>query len=112
MRTLRKRLTCLYTCTTGLILLLVMAAFLVSLVREARHTHQEQFLRVWNSLVVRLQSSNAFSHSFLAQTETDYQMLIHIRENGTPLLYPGAWTPGTSRELLDRKSTRLNSSHI
>lgn len=100
MRTLRKRLTCLYTCTTGLILLLVMAAFLVSLVREARHTHQEQFLRVWNSLEVRLRSSNAFSHSFLARTETDYQMIIHIRENGTPLLYPGAWTPGTSRDLL------------
>ena len=35
MQTLRKRLTCLYTCTTGLILLLVMAAFLAASVREA-----------------------------------------------------------------------------
>ncbi len=104
MQTLRKRLTCLYTCTTGLILLLVMAAFLAASVREARQAQKDQFQLVWNSLSARFQSSNAFSHGFLAQTETDYQMILHIRENGTPFLYPGAWTPMTDREVLIQRA--------
>lgn len=104
MQTLRKRLTCLYTCTTGLILLLVMAAFLAASLREARQAQKDQFQLVWNSLSTRFQSSNAFSHGFLAQTEADYQMVLHIRENGTPFLYPGAWTPVTDRETLIRRA--------
>lgn len=100
MKTLRMRLTALYTMTTGAILLLVMAVFLVFSVRSTRRAQVEQFQVVWASVSSRLLSSGALSHSFLAQTEADYRMVIHIRENGIPFRYSGSWQPKTGREIL------------
>ena len=111
MKLLRKRLTALYTITTGTILLLVIIAILIFSVRNTQNAQLEQFLVIWNSLSSRFQSANAFSHSFLSQTESDYRMVIHIRENGVPFLYQGSWNPDTKRNvlisrtrILDRKS--------
>ena len=87
MKTLQKRLAGLYTITTGSILLLVMGAFLLSSIQSNRNAQLEQFQVIWNSLTSRFLTSSIFSHGFLAQTEADYQMVVHIRENGTPLLY-------------------------
>ena len=100
MKILRKRLTRLYTITTGALLLLVMAAFFLSSVKEARDGQLEQFQMIWNSLSSRFQSSNAITHGYLAQTEADYQTIIHMRENGIPFLYQGSWTPATDRDIL------------
>lgn len=100
MKILQKRLTFLYTVTTGSILLLVIGAFLLSSIRESRRNELEQFQVIWNSLSSRFLSSNALSHSFLSQAEADYQMVIHISENGTPLLYQGSWQPKTDRQTL------------
>ncbi len=102
MKTLRKRLAGLYTITTGSILLLVMGAFLLSSIKESRNAQLEQFQVIWNSLTSRFLTSSTVSHGFLAQTEADYQMVVHIRENGTPLLYQGAWQPPTNRQRLIR----------
>lgn len=107
MNTLRKRLAGLYTATTGLLFLLVIAAFLAFSVWETRSTQIEQFRIIWDSLSLRFQSSNVFSHSFLAQTEADYHMIIHIRENGIPFLYPGSWQPETPREILIERAGKL-----
>ena len=79
MKTLRRRLTALYTITTGAILLFVMAAFLLFSIQKTRATEMEQFQMVWSSLSSRLQASHAFSHGFLAQTENDYHLIIHIQ---------------------------------
>lgn len=100
MKTLRKRLTALYTITTGAILLLVIGAFLLSSIQKTKNTQLEQFQVIWNSLSSRFQSSNSISHGFLAQTEADYHMIIHISENGTPFFYQGSWNPETERSLL------------
>ena len=100
MNTLHKRLTFLYTITTGSILLLVITAFFLSSIRENRSAQLEQFQVIWNSLSSRFLSSNTFSHGYLAQTEADYQMIIHISENGTPFLYQGSWRPETDRQTL------------
>lgn len=100
MKTLRKRLTALYTITTGAILLLVIAAFLIFSVHDTQNAQLEHFFVIWNSLNSRFQSANAFSHSFLAQTEADYHMVIHIMENGRPFLYQGSWLPDTHRDVL------------
>ena len=100
MKTLQKRLAGLYTITTGSILLLVMGAFLLSSIQSNRNAQLEQFQVIWNSLTSRFLTSSIFSHGFLAQTEADYQMVVHIRENGTPLLYQGAWQPLTDRRTL------------
>lgn len=102
MKTLRKRLTALYTITTGTIFLLMIGAFFLSSTKERGNARLEQFQVVWNSLTSRLLSSDSFSYGFLSQTETDYQMIIHIRENGTPLSFPGSWHPATDRQELIR----------
>ena len=81
MKTLRKRLTALYTITAGTVFLLVMGAFFLSSIREHRSARLEQFQVIWNSLTSKLLSSDSFTHNFLSQTETDYQVIIHIREN-------------------------------
>ena len=46
MKTLRRRLTALYTITTGAILLFVMAAFLLFSIQKTRATEMEQFQMV------------------------------------------------------------------
>lgn len=107
MKTLRKRLTALYTITTGAILLFVMAAFLLFSIQKTRSTEMEQFQMVWSSLSSRLQASHAFSHGFLAQTENDYHLIIHIQENGSPLFFQGVFMPETDREILISKARIL-----
>ena len=66
MKTLRKRLSALYTITTGAILLLVIGAFLLSSIQKTRNAQLQQFQVIWNSLSSRFQSSHAFSHGYLA----------------------------------------------
>ncbi len=103
MTVLRRRLTVLYTVTTSLILTLVMAAFLIMRVRETKQGQMEDFYDLWNSLQFRLQSDTTISQGFLAQTEADRRVVIHIEENGTSLLYNGSWQPQTPRnELIAR----------
>ena len=100
---LRRRLTLLYTVTTSLILTLVMAAFLVMRIRETKQGQMEDFYDLWNSLQFRLQSDTTIAQGFLAQTEADRRVVIHIEENGTALLYNGSWQPQTPRaELIAR----------
>ncbi len=110
MKTLRSRLTWLYTVTTGAILLLVIAAFFLFSLRDARKTRLEQFQVIWNSLSSRFISSNALSQGFLAQMEADYHMVIHIRENGVPFLYKGSWKPDTDRRILIERARTLGEN--
>lgn len=104
MKTLQKRLAGLYTVTTSSILLLVIVSFLLTSYRDIRTTQLEQFRIIWNSLSSRFLSSNSLTHAYLAQTETDYQMIIYITENGIPFFYRGSWQPGTDREILIEKT--------
>ena len=97
MTVLRRRLTLLYTVTTSLILTLVMAAFLIMRIRETKQGQMEDFYDLWNSLQFRLQSDTTISQGFLAQTEADRRVVIHIEENGAALLYNGSWQPQTPR---------------
>lgn len=97
MKLLQRRLTCLYTLTTGAILALALTGFLLFQIKETRQKQIEDFYAVWNSLCLRLQSDTILPHSFLAQTEITGHSIIHIEENGIPLIYSGSWTPATSR---------------
>ena len=103
MKTLRIRLTCLYTMTTGAILLLVMVSLLLFSVRDSQKDRLEQFQVIWSSLNSRFLASGALSHGYLAETEAGHHMIIHISENGIPFLYRGSWNPDTDRlTLIDR----------
>ncbi len=105
--TLRWRLTCLYAVTTSLILTLVLAASLLTRVRDVRQSQLDDFYRLWESLRFRLQSDLSISQSYLAQTEAANSAVIHIEENGSPLLYAGSWSPRTERQGLIRRAKSL-----
>lgn len=107
MKKLHWRLTLLYTITTGLILTLTIAGFLAFRIKEYHQAQIENFHSIWNSLSFRLQSETTFPHSLLAQTEAEQQMIIHIEENGLPLLYSGSWTPPTDRQTLIERAKDL-----
>lgn len=100
MKLLRRRLTWLYTITTGLILTLALSAFLLLRIEETRQAQLDSFYAAWNALSFRLSSDTVISHSFLAQAEAASQSVIHIEENGIPLLFSGSWLPATDRQVL------------
>lgn len=109
MKTLRARLTWLYTITTGSILLLVVGAFLLYSVQDTRKSQLEQFEVIWSSLSSRFMASGALTHEFLAQTEANHCLVIHIVENGVPFLYRGSWKPDTDRgTLIERAKAEAN----
>ncbi len=97
---LRKRLTWLYTITTGCILTLVVAGFLLFRMEETKRGQLEQFQNTWNNVSSRMQFGTTISHSWLAQTEAAGHLILHIEENGIPFLYTGSWTPRTERQIL------------
>lgn len=100
---LRKRLTWLYTITTGCILTLVIVGFLLFRVEETKRVQLEQFQNTWSNVSSRMQFGSTISHSWLAQTEAPNSLIIHIEENGIPFLYSGSWNPLTERgQLISR----------
>lgn len=107
MKHLRYRLTWLYTLTTSIILTLTLILFFLFRVRETRQSQLEDFYQIWNSLCFRLQSESVISHQYLSLTEARSQLLIHIEENGIPLLFPGAWSPPTDRQFLIKTAKEM-----
>ena len=105
--TLRKRLTWLYTVTTGCILTLVIAGFLLFRVEESRREQLQQFQNIWTNVSSRMQYGGAIPHSWLSQTEAANHLILHIEENGIPFFYSGSWTPRTSRAVLIGRAKAL-----
>lgn len=101
---LRFRLTLLYTLTTGIILTLVVISISInsqlSTIRRIDETFQTQVMNI----TTKLQTDNSFNITWLAATEAENDLLIHIEENGTPLLFKGAWEPPSGREFLLEKA--------
>lgn len=106
-RSLRRRLTGLYTITTGLILTLVMAGALLFLMEQEKQKQLEQFQNQWVSISSRVQYDTSFTHSWLAQTEANSRMILHIEENKEPLRFQGSWKPKTDRNVLLQRAREL-----
>lgn len=102
-----KKMTLLYTFTTGIILSCVLLVVLIYSEKLINLRNEENFQsEVW-TLVNTLHSDHKLSQSWLAQMETENDCIIHIEENGTPLLYEGSWTPATQRNILIQKARDL-----
>lgn len=110
MTRLRLRLTWLYTLTTSLILSLSLSSLFLLRIKETRQAQLDQFYATWNSLSFRLASDTIISQGFLAQSEASSHSVIHIEENGIPLLYHGSWTPATDRRVLIQKTKEQAAS--
>lgn len=101
---LRKKLTLLYTVTTGTILTLVVIGLLFYNIRVAERDALQNFQYQIVAVASRMQFGSTISRSWLAQTEASGKLIIHIEENGVPFLYSGSWIPKTDRETLIKRA--------
>lgn len=103
-QTLQKKLTFLYTLTTGTILtvILIICFFYMKSSVEARY--KAQFSSIFLTISNRFQTEAFFTDSWLSQMELDNQLVIHIEENKQPLFFQGAFQTKTDRSLLLKKA--------
>ena len=101
---LQFRLTFLYTLTTGVILTLVVISISINSQLSLIHRIDEDFQTQVMNVTTKLQTDNSFNITWLAATETENDLLIHIEENGVALLFKGAWEPRSGRDYLLEKA--------
>ncbi|MCI8326692.1 MAG: HAMP domain-containing histidine kinase [Lachnospiraceae bacterium] len=101
-----KKMTFLYTLTTGIILTLVLLIILFYNEKRITVKNEESFqTNIWTT-ISKLQTERSISHSWLSQMESENDLIIHIEENNIPLLYRGSWTPSTDRDTLIRRAKK------
>lgn len=102
-KNIHRRLTIFSTLVSGLILTCVMGRILIVRVDEGRKNEVERIKNSWITILSGIQAESQFDDIWLAQMEAANHMIIHVEENGHPLLFKGAWNPKTHRGiLLDR----------
>lgn len=97
---IHRRLTIFFTIAAGTILACVMGLLLVAQINEYKKNEAERIKNSWLMINSNLQSGSLFDNNWLAQTEAASQLMIHIEENGIPLLFKGSWIPETNRDIL------------
>lgn len=94
---LRRRLALLCTLITGIILSGMAAGTLLVAQRQQDQSSAASFGSDYNAIIYHLQSQTVIDRSWLAQTENGNRLIIHIEDNGVPLLFSGAWEPPEDR---------------
>ena len=97
---LKLRLTLLCTLITGIILTGMAYGALAIARGQQLSSSRVAFQSDYNSIVYHLQSQTVLDRSWLAQTENGNRLVIHIEDNGVPLLFEGAFTTLTPRSVL------------
>lgn len=108
---LHRKMTLLYTLTTGAILTFVLVILLFYNEQLLTMKSEESFQSATLTIVSKLQSGGSVSHAWLSQMEVENDLIIYIEDNGIPLLYPGAWTPPTDRDILIQKAQEWAAGH-
>lgn len=106
-KSLRNKLVLLYSISTGLILISVMIILLTVTEKNQKEDWLETFDTHGNTIISKLQLENTVKHSWLSQMETDYKLIIHIEDNGTPIIFRGVLRSPTARDLLMKQLTAL-----
>lgn len=99
-QTLQHRLTFLFTAATGLILTLILG---ITWFYQWNQTHMQrntQFQNQLLNLTGKLDLESDISDNWLARSEYDNRLIIHIEENQRPLFFSGSWIPDTDRDTL------------
>lgn len=97
---LQKKLCTLYTCSTGLILTLILGVAFLFYLSSQDSRRESAFLDQLFTLTTKLQSDSKFNDSYLAQMESKNRLLIYIEENESPLFFPGVYQSATGRSQL------------
>lgn len=114
LKQLRKQLTLISTCITGLILCVICLLALQTSEKQLNARSQLAFQNHLNTIAYQLQHNQTIKNSWLAQIEADNDLIISIEDNGSPFLFRGAWNPHTDRHTLieDAKKTALEVHHF
>lgn len=110
-RKLRKHLTFLYTLITGLILTVLLFICFLYMYRSVQSKNEAIFSSHFLNISAKFQSESSFSDQWLAQTEANDKLIIHIEENGTPLFFKGAWISKTPRGQLLSHALKISERH-
>ncbi|MCI8623479.1 MAG: HAMP domain-containing histidine kinase [Provencibacterium sp.] len=94
---LRLRLTLICTLITGIILSGMAAGALLVAKSQQAKSSAAAFGNDYNAIIYHLQNQTVVDRSWLSQTESGNRLVIHIEDNGTPLLFSGSWETATSR---------------
>lgn len=97
---MQKRLTLLFTAATGVILTLALLLAFFYQSRTKLRQNDTLFQNYLLDFTHRIESGTGFSDDWLAKTEADAKLIIHIEDNGNPLFFSGSWNPPTERETL------------
>lgn len=107
---LYRKLTLLYTITTGTILTLVVIALSIITQLYTTNKNDELFQNYIMNISMKLQIDSNFNISWLASMEADNNLLIHIEDNKIPLQYRSSWKPPTDREVLIQRAKKYAAS--
>ena len=97
---LQKKLVFLYTISTGLIMTLILSFAFLFYISAQKNKDRSHFQDQLFILTSSLQTESIFADSYLSEMEKKSALIIYIEENNTPLFFPGAYHPSTSRETL------------
>jgi signal transduction histidine kinase len=113
LKSLRRKLILLYTCSTGLILTSVLVFVMIINNRQLIESKKASFQNNYMNVNQSIQTDNEVSHLWLSELEINNNLIIRIEDNGNGLLYNGAWQPPTDRQLLvDRVKKAAEEDNI
>jgi two-component system, OmpR family, manganese sensing sensor histidine kinase len=100
---LKKKLILLYTVSTGLILTATLLFVMLNNNQQLIKDKTFNFRSNFTTVAKNVQLDSNFSHLWMSQLEINNHFIIHIEDNGIPLLYNGAFNSLTDRGILIQK---------
>ncbi|MEG0711449.1 MAG: hypothetical protein RR448_04300 [Niameybacter sp.] len=97
LRKLRLQLTLLSSSITASILIVMAILSLMLFEDQLNKQSHTAFSGYLNLITSKLQNDRVISQTWLAQMEATHHLVIFIEDNGTPLLFQGAFHPRSSR---------------
>jgi hypothetical protein len=82
-----------------------MIIILITTEKELEDKRMEAFTNHASTISSKLQLENKVKHSWLSQLESDYNLLIQIEDNGSPISFKGVLHSVTDRSLLMQQLT-------
>lgn len=100
---LRRKLIGAYVLATGLLLSVIVTGLLLLSLKQYEASHIRRFQAAFTTVVDMIKGSSRISHSWLAESEINENLLISVYSNSVPLSFQGAWNPPTERARLFEK---------
>lgn len=101
---LRRMLTLISSFTTGTILAVICFIALQISENQLEVKNHLAFENHLNTISYQLQHNQMIKNSWLAQLEVSNDLIICIKDNGTPFFFKGSWQTTTPRDVLIQKA--------